>query len=182
MVVASSVSAAEDLEARLDFAREIQPILKNKCSRCHSGHKSEGGLSMNTRGDLLKGGDSGPAIVVKKSAASAIIQRITSSDPDERMPEGGAPLEAEQVALLRRWIDDGAIWPAGSVEVAANAPEPHNNMTRKLTIDPVEDWALQPRRIFEPPVIEDARWAASPIDRFLEFKRRDSGIQADGNV
>ncbi len=93
-------------------------------------------------------------------------------------PDKNDSLSRDEIAALSRWIDDGAIWPSGSAEVAANAPEPDNNITRKLTIDPVEDWALQPRRIFEPPVIDDARWAASPIDRFLEFKRRDSGIQA----
>jgi hypothetical protein len=110
-----SVSAAladqPDGDAAVDFDRDVRPLLKNKCSRCHSGHKHEGGLSMNTRRDLLAGGDDGPAIVLGDAAKSNLIARVTESDPEVRMPQGSEPLTADQIAVLKKWIEADAQWP-----------------------------------------------------------------------
>ena len=78
----------------VDFKKDIQPLLKNKCSRCHSGHEAKGGLSLNTRADILKGGESGTAAMPGKAAKSLILQRVTASDPDERMPDCTADTSA----------------------------------------------------------------------------------------
>ena len=162
------------------FELKVRPLLIERCADCHSGGAdAESVLSVGSRQALIAGGEFGPAIVPGRAEDSLLIHAVKRTHKELHMPpDKNDSLSRDEIAALSRWIDDGAIWPGGSAKVAANAPEPHNNITRKLTIDPVEDWALQPRRIFKPPVIDDARWAASPIDRFLEFKRRDSGIQA----
>jgi hypothetical protein len=89
----------------VDFKNDIQPLLKNKCSRCHSGHEAKGEFSINTRTTLLKATKPG------NSSASLLYQLITSKDPDERMPSKGAALTPEQIALIKTWIDEGIIWP-----------------------------------------------------------------------
>ena len=98
---------------KIDFEKDIQPLLKNKCSRCHSGHKRKGGFSIDHRAAFLQDGESGPAVVSGKSATSLLIELATSKDPDERMPSKGKPLTTEEISLLRAWIDQGLAWPKG---------------------------------------------------------------------
>ena len=98
--------AAFSLQA-VDFQKDIQPLLKNKCSRCHSGHEAKGGFSINTRTTLLDAAKPGD------SAGSTLFKLITSKDPDERMPSKGEPLEPEEIALIKAWIDEGITWPEG---------------------------------------------------------------------
>lgn len=96
----------------IDFHREIKPILEANCYSCHQGNKVKGGLRLDLRAEALAGGNAdGPAIVPHKPETSALIARITSTDPDEVMPAKGDPLPAKDIALLRRWIAEGAAWP-----------------------------------------------------------------------
>ncbi|NBX29524.1 hypothetical protein EBR04_03580, partial [bacterium] len=98
----------------VDFAHDVVPLLRVHCGQCHTGDARQGGFSMNTREDLLAGGDSGtPGFVEGKADESEIIARITSDDPDYRMPSEGEPLPAEAIATLKRWIDEKAAWEPG---------------------------------------------------------------------
>lgn len=98
----------------IDFVHDVVPLLRKHCGECHTGDARQGGFSMNTRDDLLAGGDSGtPGFVAGDAAASEIIARITSADQDYRMPSDGDPLPPAAIALLRAWIDDEAPWEAG---------------------------------------------------------------------
>ena len=85
----------------IDFARDIQPLLKSHCFECHGPEKNEGGLSLATRAGALAGGDTGQAIVLGMSAASLLVDRIEATDPDAVMPPEGMALSAEQVATIR---------------------------------------------------------------------------------
>jgi hypothetical protein len=97
----------------VDFYREIKPILETKCYDCHQGKKVKGGLRLDVRETAFKGGNGdGPAIVPHRPQESALMQRVTSTDPDEVMPAKGERLSADEIGLLRRWIDEGASWPA----------------------------------------------------------------------
>ena len=91
----------------MDFVHEVAPVLRKHCLKCHSNSQQKGGLFMNSRADLLRGGESGPAALASKSHASLMIERITSSDGDERMPPKGPALQQAEVNLLRQWIDQG---------------------------------------------------------------------------
>src|SRR3989449_11438672 len=91
----------------VDFAKEIKPILEASCVKCHGRGKDKGGLRIDTRETLLKGGDSGPAVVPGKSAESLLIALVQGFDPDSVMPKKGSRLTVEQVGVLRAWIDQG---------------------------------------------------------------------------
>src|SRR5438477_12690864 len=109
-LIASQLFAAE--QPKVEFARDIQPIFIKRCYECHGPDKQKHDLRLDRKADALKGGKSGkPLLLAGKSAESEIIARVTSQDPDEVMPAKGAPLTAEQIGLLRTWIDQGGIWP-----------------------------------------------------------------------
>ncbi|NOY42675.1 MAG: DUF1549 domain-containing protein [Planctomycetes bacterium] len=94
----------------VDFVNDIRPIL-GKCVACHGGVKKNADLSMLTRERLLAPTEYGePAVVVGDASASRLIERIVSDDPDERMPPE-EPLEPEEIATLKAWIDQGLPWP-----------------------------------------------------------------------
>jgi mono/diheme cytochrome c family protein len=95
----------------VDFAKDIQPLFKDKCYKCHGSSRQEAGLRLDRRDDALNGGDSGPMFVSGKSAESRLIQYVAGVDPDVVMPPEGDKLSDEEIGLLRAWIDQGAKWP-----------------------------------------------------------------------
>ena len=98
-------------ELPVDFNRDVRPILNNQCLKCHGGVKEAGELNLQFRDQALKGGESGEfAIVPGQPEHSAFIERLTNSDPTERMPKKAAALPPAQVELLRRWVAEGAPW------------------------------------------------------------------------
>jgi hypothetical protein len=107
-ILASSALAAEP--QKVDFARDVQPILKSRCLSCHNLEKREGGLSVASRADLLKGGASGPALVPGSSRQSLLVQRVTGFSAPV-MPFASEPLTEAQIQTLRDWVDQGAAWP-----------------------------------------------------------------------
>jgi len=105
-----AVAAAQGV----DFAHDVAPLLEKHCGECHVGDARQGGFSLNTREDAVAGGDSKkPGIVPGAPLESEIVARITSTDPDLRMPSEGEPLPAEVIAVLRRWIEERAVWEPG---------------------------------------------------------------------
>ncbi len=94
-----------------DFARDIQPLLARRCFSCHGPDTQEAGLRLDERAVAVAALDSGSRAIVPGDAdASELIARITSTDPDVRMPPEGKPLSPAEVATLRAWIDAGAEW------------------------------------------------------------------------
>ncbi|RUL88305.1 DUF1549 domain-containing protein [Tautonia sociabilis] len=93
------------------FDREIRPILEGRCLKCHGRGKYKGGLSLENRAALLRGGEGGPAAEPGDAAASLIVERITEPDPLLRMPANADPLPPDEVETLRAWIDRGMPWP-----------------------------------------------------------------------
>lgn len=93
--------------ARIDFARHVQPILKARCLECHSQETRKGGLSLATYADALEGGRSGAAIRPGNGAGSLLVHRI-AGEVEPQMPKDEEPLTATEIALIRRWIDQGA--------------------------------------------------------------------------
>jgi hypothetical protein len=111
LVLGSLFLAAAIQAAPVDFNREIRPLLNSHCFKCHGGVKEAGGLNLQFREQALKAGETGEiAIVPGKPDESAFIARLTSDDPDERMPRKEKPLPQEKIALLRQWIAEGAQW------------------------------------------------------------------------
>ncbi len=133
---------------KIDFTKEIQPILQASCVQCHANNSAKGGLSMDTREGLLKGGESGPAIEIGKSGDSTLISLVSGIDIDSDMimPKKGNRLSANEISQLRAWIDQGAPWPKGfTLSTFKNAP-------------------LEPRRPDVPAIAS----IENPIDRILQ--------------
>ncbi len=129
---------------KIDFAHDVVPILKARCAECHTNGKYKGGLHLDTRADLLKS----KAVLPGKSAASALFKRVTSKDPEERMPPEGQPLSAKEIELFKNWIDQGLPWEDGFTFKTAAYVAP-----------------LKPRR----PTLPPARPGLDhPIDRILD--------------
>src|SRR5438067_1996083 len=103
----------------VDFARDIQPILERRCQACHGLTNATKGLRLDQRAAAMQGGESGPAIIPGNSERSLIIRRLLGLDGLSRMPKSGDPLTADQIALIRSWIDQGAHWPRRMRKYAA---------------------------------------------------------------
>lgn len=139
---------AADAVSKVEFERDIRPIFETYCVRCHGDKRRKGGVLLTSRADALLPGDSGKRPVVPgSSAASELISRITASDAEQRMPPAGEPLDAAQIDLLRKWIDQGAVW------ADATAKNKH--------------WAyIRPQRP-TPPHAKNSDWTINPIDQFI---------------
>jgi hypothetical protein len=148
-------------EKPVDFERHVLPLLRDHCFRCHDARKHTSGLRLDVRSLALRGGDSGqPAIVRGASTKSELLRRVTSTSPQEAMPVKGKRLSAQQVQLLRAWIDAGAVWPD-----ALAGEEPG-----------ADHWAFRrPVRHPLPPVKDPAR-VRNFIDSFILARLAKEGL------
>lgn len=152
---------------RVDFVKDVKPILREHCYECHSTGNEEAALNLALKSRALEGGESGRAISSGNSVSSPIIHVVSGLDQDRMMPPDGEPLTAEQVGILRAWIDQGADWP-----LAANESDPRIERAR-------EHWAFQP--FADEPAqatIDGSIWAVTPIDHFIETELNERGLQA----
>jgi mono/diheme cytochrome c family protein len=107
--------AALTTEQAAFFEKNIRPVLANNCYGCHSADsKAAGGLLVDSRETLLKGGRSGPAIIPGDPDDSLLLKRIHLSDEKHRMPKDDDPLQKSDVDNLTTWIKEGAFWPSNS--------------------------------------------------------------------
>ena len=126
-------------KGRVDFYRDVKPILETRCYSCHQGAKVKGGLHLDSLAAALKGGKAdGPALIAGHPETSPVIQRITSPDSEEVMPAKGDPLPAKEIEILRTWIKEGAAWPAFPVASFALTPLTDDlTFLRRVTLDTV---------------------------------------------
>jgi mono/diheme cytochrome c family protein len=160
---AGSLRAAEPV----DYARDIKPLLAANCVQCHGPDKQESDLRLDAGRSILAGGNSGPAVVPSHSDESLLIQAVEGeADVVSRMPpeDEAEPLAAEQIALLRRWIDAGAKFPEDDAPLAAKQRN-------------VDHWSFQPIARPAPPPVTNRAWVASPIDAFVLAKLEAAQIQ-----
>jgi mono/diheme cytochrome c family protein len=101
---ASGEEKAQDTP--VSFTKDIAPIIKASCEKCHNEKKSKGKLIMTSYAAMKKGGKNGPLWVEGDPDKSAIIKSVSGPEPE--MPEEGDPLKPEQIKLLARWIKEGA--------------------------------------------------------------------------
>ncbi len=171
LIAAPGVVRADD-KARGEklFSDTIKPLLQRQCLSCHShaAKKTSGGLTLDSRGGLLAGGDSGPAIVPGKPDESLLVKAVRRDADFVQMPPKEA-LSQVEVASLIEWIKLGAPWPgdqAAAVTRAAN----------KITAESRAWWAFQPLRSAPPPAL-DTPWARGDLDRFILQKLNEVGLE-----
>ena len=141
-------------EAKIDFNRDIRPILSNNCFFCHGPDEKhrEGDLRLDTRAGAFHVTDGKAALVPGNLKESALIQRILATDADERMPpaDSGKTLKPAEIELLKQWVQQGAAWQ--------------------------EHWAyLKPERA-PIPVVKLASWPRNEIDAFVLARLEQAGI------
>jgi hypothetical protein len=96
---------------RVDFNTQVKPIINSKCITCHGGVRAKGGFSLLFREEAFAKTQSGnPAIIAGDPDHSEMIRRITSKDPEIRMPYQHEPLTKGEIDVLRDWIREGAPW------------------------------------------------------------------------
>jgi mono/diheme cytochrome c family protein len=155
------IAARQPAAQKVDFVRDIQPIFKTSCAPCHAGERPKAGLRLDNKALALEGGISGAVITPGNSGDSRLMHRVLGLNGERQMPLGGAPLKAEQIELLRRWIDEGAEWPESAAGGAAKI-EKH--------------WAfIAPVRPALPGV-KNRAWARTPIDHFILAKLEQRGL------
>ncbi len=171
--VAVNVAGTSKLnqEASDFFEQKIRPILTENCYKCHSAgaEKIKGGLLVDTKEGLLKGGDTGPAIVAGDPDKSLLIKAVRYTDKDLQMPPGDKPLASEQVQDLETWIKMGAPDPRDGA--SAHVYKVDFNEAKK-------HWAFQP--IKEPPVPsakDSDKWAQTAVDKFILQKLQEKKMK-----
>ena len=143
------------------FEKHIRPLLVQHCYECHSvdSKKLKGGLRLDYRKGVLKGGDSGPSVIPGRVGKSLLIQAIRHSDPDLKMPPK-KKLKPEQIEALEKWVAMGAPDPRSSAE---NSTE-----QKQLNLEAAKQfWAFLPVTKKAPPEVRDPNWPHSDIDRFI---------------
>ena len=177
LLVASQRSAVSDdsvnppvsPEAAAYFETTIRPILANNCIDCHGPDAQLGGLRLDSRPALLKGGASGPSLVPGDPDKSLLIQ-VVHQTGKIKMPKGGK-LKPEQIAALADWVKNGAPWPMAKGDV--------QNASQEYTLTPAQQkfWSLQPVRMPALPPVKNAAWCQSPVDRFVLAKLEAKGLK-----
>ncbi len=155
-----------------DFDKDIRPLLQNSCVKCHSGAKPKGGLSLETRESLLKGGKNDKAILIGESAKSPLIRYVAGLEEDMEMPPKGkgAALTPQQIGLLRAWIDQGAKWPDGVKLTAVISEETPESADVKKPEPKVkrDHWAFKPPvKPAAPALAKFTGKIQTPIDAFI---------------
>ncbi|MCW1921446.1 PSD1 and planctomycete cytochrome C domain-containing protein [Luteolibacter arcticus] len=152
--IGALIALALPVHAAVDFARDVRPILNSHCTACHGGVKEAGEVSFIYRDKALGKGESGKTIIVPGDpAASEVMARILSTDPDEVMPkpEHGPRLADAEIATLRQWIQEGAKWG--------------------------EHWSFVAPEKHQPPTVKDTAWPRNDIDRFLLSRMESEGLK-----
>jgi Protein of unknown function (DUF1553)/Protein of unknown function (DUF1549)/Planctomycete cytochrome C len=147
---------------RVDFARDVLPILQGSCWKCHGPEKQKGGLRFDRRPGVVAAGDSGKtAVRPGRAGESELIRRVEAADADERMPPKSAPLSPGQIKILRAWIDQGADWPETAAAPAGGRRE------LVVTEEDRRHWSYRPLKTAALPAIHDTGWCRTAVDRFL---------------
>jgi hypothetical protein len=148
-------------EAEAFFESRIRPVLATTCFKCHGGQKTSNDLRVDRREALLKGGESGPAIVPGHPEKSLLVRALRYTNDELKMPPE-KKLPDAVIADFERWVREGAVWPKAVRPMATTEPRE-------------EHWAFHPVRKVDPPA-DASGWSANPIDRFIHAGLESHGL------
>ncbi|MFO0881005.1 MAG: DUF1549 domain-containing protein [Gemmataceae bacterium] len=152
------------------YEKEVLPVLKEHCYKCHAAGKARGGLRLDSRTALFKGGDLGSAILPDRFEQSPFLKAIHYRDGLEMPPAGKLP--PTQVALLERWAKQGAPYSPGK-EPITKEMEPKKDT---ITQEDRSWWAYRSLKATPPPQVKRPGWARNPIDLFVLHKLEEKGL------
>lgn len=159
------------------FEARIRPLLVDNCYECHSlqSKKSKGGLTVDSRDGLLKGGNTGPTIVPGDPEKSLLIKAVRYDDKELQMPPKNKKLSDEKIAYLVEWIKMGAPDPRTPTAALASS--------EGISEQAKQHWAFQKAQQPPVPAVKNPRWVQTPLDPFvlakLEAKNMRPGAKAD---
>jgi mono/diheme cytochrome c family protein len=165
LVSLSGVISAEAGEA-LSFERDVRPIFKAYCLDCHGGGETlKGGLDLRLKRFAVRGGESGPAVVAGRPGDSLLVERLKNGE----MPPGEKKVPADQIAVIERWVAEGAV-------TLRSEPE---RLDPGINLTPEERgyWAYQPVRRPSPPQFGPNESVVTAIDAFIGAKLRQRGLK-----
>ena len=146
-------------EPAVDFEKQIRPMFADQCVSCHGPEKQKGDLRLDVKDLALDGGTTGKSILPGKGEASLLIKRMRGVGDDDQMPLKKDPLSNEQIAIVSRWIDQGAKWPEGGAAITV-----------------AKHWSfIAPVRPADP-VVKNTAWVRNSIDRFVLAKLEGQGM------
>jgi hypothetical protein len=155
------------------FEQQIRPVLANACYDCHGVNKQKGGLRVDSREGLLKGGDTGPAIIPGDAGNSLLIQSIRHEHPDQKMPKGRPKLANAVSAHFVKWVNEGALDPRD------HPPKP-DEVVKADWAGLFEArrgwWSFQAPRLPSVPAVTGTAWSEQPVDRFILAKLEEHGL------
>jgi len=157
------------------FETKVRPILVANCQKCHSGNKPKGDLSLDSRGGLLAGGETGDVVVPGQPEKSLLVEAINRTSiempPDKKLADA-------DIATLTEWVKLGAPWPD---EPGSSGPTLRKSRG-KITDEDRRYWAFQPVKKTVAPEIEKDAWSRGSVDRFLLAKMIPEGLQPAAEV
>ncbi|MEK6259803.1 MAG: PSD1 and planctomycete cytochrome C domain-containing protein [Planctomycetota bacterium] len=165
---AEEAAAPVSTPSKVLFETHVAPLLEANCFKCHGATKQEGGLDLRRKRTMLKGGDSGAAIVDGKPDESLLVEKI---DKGEMPPPKEGKLEEAERALIRRWVAGGAL--------LVNTNEPADEVTEvvsRVTDEDRQFWSFQPPRRPDVPSVKNADRVRTPVDAFLLAKLEEKGL------
>ncbi|HVL68384.1 MAG TPA: PSD1 and planctomycete cytochrome C domain-containing protein [Vicinamibacterales bacterium] len=157
------------------FEAKIRPLLVESCFDCHTDDE-KGGLRLDSREALLKGGDSGPAIVAGDPDASLLLKAVRHEQGISKMPRSAPKLSDGEIAALAEWIRMGAPWPAPTAGMTAPVATTPGGVERPIAPELKAFWSFQPIRKPDVPQPKDAGWAKTDIDRFVLARMEREGL------
>ena len=170
-VAASETVRADEIAPPSFFETRVRPILVDNCVGCHGPAKQKGGLRLDTRIGLLKGGKDGAVFSASHPERSKLLTAIQYHDPDLQMPPDDR-LPPEQMQILDAWVKQGVPWPQSQPSIAP----PSQGKKRIITAADRNFWSLKPVAIAALPSVKDAAWCRNAIDRFVLAKLEAQGL------
>ena len=149
-------SSSQAQSKTVSFKKDVFPLLKARCLRCHQGRNAKSGVRLDARSELLGETTGKPLVKIGKSADSLLIQAVVK----KRMPKTGKPLTAKEIKLLQDWIDKGLDWD--EAQFAKTDDDTH--------------WAFQPVKRPTVPKVANRKWVRNPIDAFVTRKHAEKKL------
>ncbi len=168
---AVATAASAEREARMGqfFEQYVRPVLARECYRCHSDRDDtrKGGLALDSKAAMFKGGDTGPAVVPGNPSKSLLVRAVQYHDPDIQMPPKNKKLKSSDINALTQWVIMGGYYPEGG---AVSVAWTYNDET-------LGHWAFQPVKKPTVPTVIHKDWVKTPIDAFVAARLEEKDME-----
>ncbi len=157
------------------FELKVRPVLAAHCWECHGPNKQKAGLRLDSRAAILKGGETGPALVAGKPESSLLVEAIGYEGSVQMPPQ--RKLATDEIASLTAWVKQGAPWPETRAGLSIRKPATASPSRSSITAKDRDFWSFRPVQEPPPPAVGDAGWPRSGMDRFILAKLESTGLR-----